>query len=73
VDGITGLKTIVERHAIKAIMHATSCTPEIKEKALSYGAIACVQKSNSDADNLKFTKSLFDLIQESLRKPNSVL
>ena len=73
VDGISGLKTILERYAVKAIMYTTACTPEIKEKARSYGAIDCVQKGNSYADNLKFAKRVFDLIQESVRSPHTAL
>jgi two-component system, chemotaxis family, protein-glutamate methylesterase/glutaminase len=73
IDGITGLKAILERYPIKAIVYTTSCTPELKEKALAYGAVDCVQKGNSYADNLKFAKRVFDLIHETVRRPHSVL
>ncbi len=64
VDGMTGLKSILEHYPVTAIMYTTSCTPEMKDKALKIGAIDCVQKGSTYSDNLKFAKRLFDLIHK---------
>jgi DNA-binding NtrC family response regulator len=62
VDGLTGLKVILEKYPVTAIMYTSSCTSEVKEKAIALGALDCVQKGSTYADNLRFAKRVFDLL-----------
>jgi DNA-binding NtrC family response regulator len=64
IDGVTGLSMILPTYPMIAIMYTTTCTPEVKEKAIKNGAFDCVQKGNTYADNLRFAKRVFDLLQE---------
>lgn len=64
IDGMKGLQMILPKYPMIVIMYTTTCTPEIKQKAIESGAFDCVQKGNTYADNLRFAKRVFDILQD---------
>ncbi|RAV99541.1 response regulator [Pseudochryseolinea flava] len=64
MDGFQVLDRINSDYKIPVVMYTTSCDDETVAKAKSAGAIDCIKKGTSYADNLKFAKYIFDLTKE---------
>lgn len=62
--GMEILDKLTENYGIPVILHCTHCTPEVNRQAKSSGAIDCLKKGTSYADNLKFAKRVAEIVRD---------
>jgi DNA-binding response OmpR family regulator len=63
IDGFDILRRLKLKYQIPVILHTTVCNEDIMERALNLGAIDCVQKGTSFADNLKFAMRISEVLR----------
>jgi CheY-like chemotaxis protein len=64
MNGFEVLERINDEFGIPVIMYTTTCTEETQRRARELGAIDCIKKGTSYADNLKFAKYIFDVLKK---------
>lgn len=65
MNGLTVLAKLNAVYNIPVILYTTSCNEVLIREAKALGAIDCVKKGTSFSDNMKFAKSVFDIISSS--------
>lgn len=63
MDGILSLKQITRNFGVRVLTYAASCNDELVEEVKASGAIGCVKKGTSFADNLRFARHVADAIK----------
>jgi CheY-like chemotaxis protein len=66
MNGLEVLEQLNIKFKIPVIFYTTSCNEDLLVKARKLGAIDCVQKGTSYADNLKFAKRIKELATQGL-------
>jgi CheY-like chemotaxis protein len=71
MDGFQVLQKLREEFQIPVILYTTHCNDEVVKRAKSLGAVDCIQKGTSYADNLKFAKRVHDLLRKVSINPTA--
>jgi CheY-like chemotaxis protein len=64
MNGMDALKFLIKTYQIPVVLYTTSCSDEIVQEAKRIGAIDCIKKGTSYADNLKFAKYVSDMLKK---------
>jgi two-component system chemotaxis response regulator CheB len=64
MNGMEALKILVKEYKIPVILYTTSCSADMVQEAKRIGAIDCIKKGTSYADNLKFAKYVSDMLKK---------
>lgn len=70
MSGLIVLAKLNVGYNIPVILYTTSCDDTLIREAKALGAIDCVKKGTRFSDNMKFAKSVFDLL---INSPHSKL
>jgi CheY-like chemotaxis protein len=65
MNGLIVLAKLNVGYNIPVILYTTACNDVLIREAKAFGAIDCVKKGTSYSDNIKFAKSVFDLVVTS--------
>lgn len=71
MNGMEVLKSIHDEFGIAVILYTALCTEEIIKKAKSAGALDCIKKGTSYADNLRFAKHIVQLLPDLTSYPST--
>jgi CheY-like chemotaxis protein len=63
MNGFEVLEQLNRDYQIPVILYTTACNEQVKKKALSLGAVDCIQKGTSYADNVKFAKRVSEVLR----------
>lgn len=63
MDGMTTLKQITQNFSVRVLTYAASCNDQLVGEVKASGAIGCVKKGTSFADNQRFARHVADAIK----------
>jgi CheY-like chemotaxis protein len=63
MNGFEVLEKLNRDYQIPVILYTTACNDQVKKKALGLGAVDCIQKGTSYADNVKFAKRVSEILR----------